>query len=364
MSNHDNLKPTDEIEALRDAAREAGFTDLISPESVGIQLEGADAILAKAKASEAADPVPIHRRRRTRLALLAVGAVAATTVLVLGIVPLWPDSTAEASTPPVLGFEFAAAADIATAPGMSASDELTRLSRVAATSPPPTGTGTAQKVVTDTWSASIEATRDSVSTVLIPRIVETYLRADGSFRTVERTGKPLSPDGRGLPKQGKWDDDPKSADETLPAGTSDPNFAAKLPLDTDGLAIGILKGSGCRAENVDTVRTNCLFRQVNALYSQYVVTPKLTSAIWAMMAEQPGIRLLGAVDDRAGRSGIGFSLIPEDEPQTRFVLIVSPTTGQLLGSENILIKPDPNSDVKPPAITSFTAFLDSSYTTE
>lgn len=362
MSNHDNLGPTDEIDALRKAAREAGFVDSISPESVGIQLDSPEAILERAKAADMS--VPIHGRRRTRLALLTVGAVAATTALVLGVVPMLPDSSAGASTPPVLGYEFAAAADIATAPGMPASDELKRLSAVAASSPTPVGSGTTQKVVTDNWFASIEATEDSVSTVLIPRIVETYLRQDGSFRTVERIGKPLSPDGRGLPKQGTWDKEPKSADETLPEGTSDPDYATELPLDPEGLINGLLKGSGCGAKNVDTVRTNCLFRQVNALHSRYVVTPKLASAIWAMMADQPGVRLLGAVDDRAGRSGIGFSLIPDDEPQTRFVLIVSPATGQLLGSENILIKPDQDSDVKPPAITSFTAFLDSRYTTE
>lgn len=364
MSNHDNLGPADEIEALRNTARAAGFADSIDPESVGIQLDSPEAMLQRAKASEESSPVPIHRRRRTRLALLASGAVAATTALVLGVVPMLPDSSAGASTPPVLGYEFAAAADIATAPGKPARDELKRLSAVAATSPAPTGNGTTQKVVTDNWFASIESTDDSISTVLIPRIVETYLRADGSFRTVERTGKPLSPDGRGLPKQGKWDDDPKSADETLPAGASKPDFATALPLDPDGLIKELLSGTGCRAANNDTARTNCLFRQVNALYSQYVVTPRLTSAIWAAMADQPGVRLLGAVNDRAGRSGIGFSLIPEDEPHTRFVLIVSPTTGQLLGSESILIKKDRDSDVQPPAITSFTAFLDSRFTTE
>lgn len=365
MTHHDNDGPADEIDALRNAAREAGFADSISPESVGIQLESAETILERAKASEASTPVPIRHRRAIRLALLTVGAVAATTALVLGVVPMLPDSSAEASTPPVLKYEFAAAADIATAPGKPARDELNRLSGVAAVSPAPAGKGTTQKVVTDNWFASIESTDDSVSTVLIPRIVETYLRPDGSFRTVERTGKPLSPDGRGLPKQGTWDQAPKSADETLPAGTSDPDLAARLPVNPDGLIKGLLKGSGCRAAHDDTTaRTSCLFRRTNALYSQYVVTPKLASAIWAMMADRPGVRLLGSVEDRAGRSGIGISLIPEDEPQTRFVLIVSPTTGQLIGSESILIKPDPESDVKPPAITSFTAFLDSRYTTE
>lgn len=364
MSNHDDLESSAEIEALRQAARQAGFADLILPEAVGVQLDSPDEMLARAKASEHSPVVPIRRQRRTRFAVLTAVAVAATTALVLGIVPLLPDSTAEASTPPVLGFEFAAAADIATAPGKPARDELKRLSVVAAASPSPAGSGTTQKVVTDNWFASIESNEDSVSTVLIPRIVETYLRPDGSFRTVERTGKPLSPDGRGLPNQGKWDEDPKSADETLPAGNSNPNYAAELPLDSDGLVGGLLSGSGCTAAIADTARTNCLFRQTNALFSQYVVTPKLASAIWAMMADQPGVRLLGAVDDRAGRSGVGISLIPKDEPQTRFVLILSPTTGQLLGSESIQIKPDQNSDVKPPAITSFTAFLDSRYTSE
>lgn len=360
MSAHDETTLIDEVKQLRRVALKAGLPGFVTPESLGIELDGPDEFLAKMKRLEQPEPRAPHRR--FRMVAIAAAAVAATAAVVLGVVPLLPKSAAEANTPPILSFEFASAKSIAYAPGKDATAELRLLSRVAGKASAPPGSGTTQHVVTDNWFESIESNKGKISTVLVPTINETSLKPDGSFRNIERTGKPLSPDGRGLPKHGAWDKQPKSGDETQPAGTLDAQFADNLPPDRGQLMAAMLKAEACESTSRDTIRTNCLFHQINALYTTYVVSPQLSSHIWEMLSTEAGVRLLGRVEDRARRSGIGVSLIPKDEPETRYILIISPTTGQLLGSENILIKTTPKNDVKAPAIATFTAILDSRHT--
>jgi hypothetical protein len=142
----------------------------------------------------------------------------------------------------------------------------------------------------------------------------------------------------------------------------DAEFAVNLPHDVPRLRAALLKDAYCRSTKLDTVSTHCLFERINALYTTWIVPPQLSSHLWTMIAAEQGVRLLGGVTDRAGRRGVGISLIAGDEPQTRHILIISPTTGQLLGSEDILIKTTSRSDVKAPAIATFTAILDTRYT--
>lgn len=359
MSDHHSGAPIREVEELRRVALEAGITGTMSPESLGIELDSPDDFLARMKALE--PPQRLIRMRRGRVAALAIGSIAAASALILGVIPLWPKSTAEASTPPILTFEFAAAKDIAYAPGKDSKPELQRLATVAAGAKRSVARGDVQHVVTDNWFASIEAGDSKTATVLIPQINETSLRTDGSFQLVERRGTPLSPDGRGLPEHGAWDKQPKTADEMHPPGTLDPVFAQNLPLQSSALRSALLEEADCSNDDPGTIRSNCLVQQIISLYSLYVIPPKLASALWKMLSEEDGLRLLGDVKDRAGRDGTGISLIPEDEFQTRFVLIISPRTGQLLGSENILIKTTPDLDVQAPAIISFRAILDSRF---
>ncbi|MCW2747769.1 MAG: hypothetical protein JWP10_911 [Nocardioidaceae bacterium] len=106
----------------------------------------------------------------------------------------------------------------------------------------------------------------------------------------------------------------------------------------------------------------CLYFSVRDLYSNYVVSPKLASALWTMLAHEENFSLLGNVKDRAGRDGVGISIIQKSTLTERFILIISPETGKLLGDEEVLIKKTPKFDLEAPAIMSFTAYLDSSFT--
>jgi hypothetical protein len=171
----------------------------------------------------------------------------------------------------------------------------------------------------------------------------------------------LAADGRGLPQKGSWDGLPAKSDETQEAGSIDSRAIADLPRRSSTLKPALLKLTRCDASDQGPQRARCLLTEIDQYNSFYVVPPRVTSALWSLLADQDATRLLGTVKDRAGREGVGISLIPPERQQYRFVYIVSPATGQLLGIEEILIKSDPNLKLRTPAITRFTAFLESSF---
>ena len=83
------------------------------------------------------------------------------------------------------------------------------------------------------------------------------------------------------------------------------------------------------------------------------------ATIWRMLAEEEGIRSLGTVKDRTGRDAVALSFIWDGAPEYRAILLADPKTGQVVGSERILIKPSSSSPVKPPAIEEFFAVVTS-----
>jgi hypothetical protein len=111
------------------------------------------------------------------------------------------------------------------------------------------------------------------------------------------------------------------------------------------------------------VRTSCLFRVIHELSVGLVIPPRIYAAFWQILAEEPILRSLGRVVDRAGRPGVGISVIYRDRPEFRKVLIVSPTTGELLGSEDVLIGKAEGLNLEAPTLLSFIAILESKYTT-
>jgi hypothetical protein len=363
----------DEVELLRREARALSMPGEIDPAAVGITLPSAQQMLARAKARSELDdtaaaaepgaPAPSatslsSRRRRTALRLGSVAAAIAGLVLV-SLSP-WHRDTATAAKPPVLDYEFANAQNIAYAPGQDAHDTLLRLSQAASRQVAKPATGDAQYVLTDNWFVSLSDTEEPQ---LIPRQRQFWLRADGSVRIRETSGRPLSPDGRGL-RRAVPDQTGNTADETYPPGDADPRFVAELGIDPTAIRETLLDRSECQSRRPSPTRASCLFREISDLFGQYVVPASTAGALWRVLADEPSVRTLGTVEDRAGRRGVGISLIPVDAPRFRSVLIISPTTGELLGTEDILIKDYPDAGVEAPAIYSFTAILESRYVTE
>ncbi|MET0449589.1 MAG: CU044_5270 family protein [Aeromicrobium sp.] len=347
-----------ELRALRDAAARAGIVGVIDPRDVGVELETVEQLLARLRQDSPHDELAVRRSRRRRAALFA-SSVAAVGVLVAGILQPWGSAPVQAATPALLDYQFASVESIAVAPGKDPDAILERLAAAADDRPQTAGSGT-QHVVRDSWFADVDTTSADTAP-LIPQINESWLTADGSLRIVERRDDPLPEDGRGLPTEGGWADQPTSADETEPPGTIDPDRAANLPTDPDALRAEMLKSAGCPDTDPGTSRSLCLYDEILALHQFYVVPPAVDAGLWRMLSDEKGFRSLGKVEDRAGRDGVGISLIADERPQSRYVLIADPGTGALLGSEEILISSVDDLKIDAPAILSFTAILESDH---
>lgn len=347
-----------ELRALRDAATRAGIVGVIDPHDVGVELEPVEQLLARLRQDSPRDDLAVRRSRRRRAVLFA-SSVAAVGVLVAGILQPWGSAPVQAATPALLDYQFASIDSIAVAPGKDPDTVLERLAAAADERPPTSGSGT-QHVVRDSWFADVDTTSADTAP-LIPQINESWLAADGSLRIVERRDDPLPEDGRGLPTRGGWTDQPTSADETQPPGSYDPDRAATLPTDPDALRAELVKSAGCPDTDAGTSRALCLYDEILALHQIYVVPPAVDAGLWRMLSDEEGFRSLGQVKDRAGREGVGISLIADERPQSRYVLIADPTTGELLGSEEILISSVDDLEIDAPAILSFTAILDADH---
>ena len=64
-----------------------------------------------------------------------------------------------------------------------------------------------------------------------------------------------------------------------------------------------------------------------------------TAAFYQVLANLPGIELVGPVEDALGRPGTAFAVERGDE--LRSELILDSSTGRLLGSQDTLVRPDP-----------------------
>lgn len=354
-----------ELALLRLEASERGMPGMITPESVGVTLESPESILARLNTSgsdldDLPAPSQLRQKTRRRLPLVAtVAAAAAVAVAVVVVVAPSQQHSAVALTPPVLDYEFAAAQNIAFAPGEDAQGTLRDLAQAAERQDASPGSGSTQYVLTDNWFATLDATE---AAKLIPKRRETWFRSDGTTWVRETAGQALAPDGRGLSRDEDANPRVGPVDETYPAEDGlDPAFVSKLHGDYRAVRKALLESGQCEAEVASPPRAQCIYQEIATLYSQYVIPPKLAAALWRMLSEEPSLRSLGSVKDRAGRSGIGISLIPADSPQFRKILVISPTTGRLLGTEEILIKNDPDVGIKAPAIYAFTAILEARY---
>lgn len=354
----------DELELLRRDARAIGMPGEVTPASVGISApQTAEDVLARIKARTAElvpaedDVIVALPKKRRRIAARALALAAAAAGVVGLVVAPWQQPSATADTPPVLDFEFANAQNIAFAPGESARETLLDLARTADAQPPLSRSGSTQYQLSDNWYTSL---KESQAAELIPTRTEFWLRADGSMRIIEAAGTPLSPDGRGLTAKAKVD--ARESDDTYPPGDVAASFINDLDRNYRKLRTALLSSAQCETRTPGPARTSCLYLKITSLHDQFVIPPDISAGFWRILADEPSVRLLGSVKDRAGRTGIGISLISVDSPQFRQVLIISPKTGQLLGTEDILIKDDLESGVKAPAIYSFTAILKAEYT--
>lgn len=347
--------PTDhELELLRQEAEAAGLPRPPVAEDRGVVLPDASDLMTTPTRE-------VRNSRRVRLAGLALAA--ATVAVVAAIIPTTHRQQAVAQPPPILSYEFANAKNIAWAPGKDATKPLEELARAADRQAarsdarvPQDVDDLTQYVRIQAWYASIYEDKEAH---IVPEIRETWLRPDGNLQARESSSESLAIDGRDVPV---LKEKPRVAVETIP--DLDPDAIRRLDLNPSEMRRQIWERNKCdELGGSVSDRQLCFTGEIREAYGSYVVPPETAAAFWRILAHEPGFRSLGRVVDRARRAGVGIAYHSEFPGQSYLnILIISPRTGALLGTEMIALKSDPKIGFKAPAIFSYDAFLDSHYT--
>ncbi|HEY3841849.1 MAG TPA: CU044_5270 family protein [Acidimicrobiales bacterium] len=223
-------------------------------------------------------------------------------------------------------------------PTSAAAAELRQLAQVAAAQPATAPPGPGQYQYTESEEAYTSSTYDVPGggyTVSVPEERQIWIGPDGSGRLAETFGQPdfLSPQDRadwvaaGSPSLAEAPSDTSFG----PGGLSDgPGNLSTLPTDPTELgamlsARKIEGGPPGAAE--DFVQIGDLLRETDA-------SPALRAALYQVASNLPGVILLGAVTDHAGRAGVGLAF---DSAGTEHELIFSQATGALLGEEDTTV---------------------------
>ncbi|TDC46373.1 hypothetical protein E1212_27075 [Jiangella ureilytica] len=305
-----------------------------------------------------------RRRPRLRLALwpgagLATAAAAAAAVLVVGTLGGGGDEVAHAATPPVLAAELAR--------GVPADAELQALATLASSAPQEYA-ATEATVSTESWVMSVTETATGgapaegaaaslsigtagVTTAVVPVLREQRFLADGSVHVRETHGEARYPTA-------EWDESHAAAagsvllDETFPAGALASSYPSPLATDPTALREQLL-AVWPQAEDPAAA----LFRALHEVSSTRPVDASVQAAALTMLAREPGVVALGETTDRSGRAALAFGADSADTGlDTRYVLMVDPATGRMLGYEEVLTGDTGALDLETPSVVAYTVF--------
>ncbi len=196
-------------------------------------------------------------------------------------------------------------------------------------------------------------------TVLVPRVRETWLAADGSGRVRETTGQPIFPSAR---DRERW----HAAGEKLPSAgtTTDDTYGprdyladdAALPVDVSALRAALED----RARQLEQPLAAALIRESGDLLGSAAASPALRSALYQMIAQMDGVQLDGPTTDSEGRSGMAISVpagYGASAGELRQVLVFDPQTAVVLESRSVLVRPVAWTGATPPTVIGSTTYL-------
>jgi hypothetical protein len=293
------------------------------------------------------------RSARRRWAVAAGVAAAAVGGVTIALLPVHdPPAAVALGSPPMLAFPVPPE-ELAAVEGEPARDVLLDLADAAAAQVDPVRAGTVQHVLSQSWLPSTLDTGDESVTTIEPTVRETWLTADGALTAAEWRGPDLRQNGRLDPV----DTAPEAASvDRIPAGAYDAGQVAELPLEPAQLRSRLLELAGgepigCGPATADGAW--CLYQGLTTLEA-FVLPSSLESALWTLLADEPGVGLSGEVTDRAGRRAVGISVpagAPDLDPVVR-VLLVDAETGRLSGREEVTLSSE-LMDIDRPTVTTF-----------
>jgi|GEM_PF-3211747 len=318
-----------------------------------------DAILAGETAAAPEPPAPRTRRVRRTVVQLAAVACAALVVLTSSTV-LSRDDAAVAGPPALLTYGTSTIGDVYAGTAPSASSRLLELADVAAAQPAPPADAAErdQHVHSYAWYTATNTDENGVVRSYVePVTSDTVLRPDGSATTREDRSTGLDVDGRVVDRRVDAAAGKVTGDD-FPAGTVDAAWVRNLPSDTAGMRAALVAQSG--GVEVCGTPSYCMSSSIQTMNGFWVVPPGTAATVWRTLAEQDDVYLLGDTTDRAGRKGVAVALM--EPPAIGFpradVLIISPTTGQLLSWEMLDAAPTTKEGAK---VAAFQAILTAEY---
>jgi hypothetical protein len=300
--------------------------------------------LGAACISDAPAPAPaVPRPRRSRRPVLALTATAvAAAVIAAGVVALTrpshgsrPAATSYQDTPALLGYDRPAG------PDASARQVLLRIAARVARQHVPIGSGRYQYVRTRGWYLDTVVSRHGPASTVIPTIRSQWIADNGSGRIDQ--------------------------DSPGPGGTFTQRFGPH------GLSFSWRPGS--LSDNPAVLRRQLeaghpvrlgpaeVLTAVEDLYDEQAVSSPLRAALLRIIASLPGLRYDGPAVDRAGRRGIAVSLTSRlPGLPTRYVLVIDPRHGEILGADQVLTQRAGALHVPIPSVVSYTLYLDARQT--
>ncbi len=281
----------------------------------------------------------VRRRGPRRWATTAVGAAAAV-LIAFGLSMLPQDATEQAvaaASPPLLALPIAPA-DLADGGGGPGHDALLELADAARRQVDPEPLGSVQHQLSQSWLTSTEVTDDGTTSTVEPTVRQSWIAADGSLVAAEWRGDPLGPQGQLEPV----DTSPAGAAiDRVPAGVFPADAVARLSDDPAVLRAELLattSGADCTGEH----ESYCLYSAATSLADSYVVPSRIEGALWEVLADAPGVTLVGDVTDRLGHRAVAVS-VPgpaADVGVTVRVLLIDGATGRLSGREEVTLSSD------------------------
>jgi hypothetical protein len=314
-------------------------------------------------------PRPQQAGRVLRQRLLAgIGmatALAASAAVALSIVA-GRAGPASISTPANLDYHLTGIEQPLTATRLpSARPVLLRLARIAARQPPSVQAPGADigYVLTKEWNMTVAVAGGTSSAALTPQLDQTWTSPAGSFRQVERAGQPqLIGAGSQVTNRAVAAAPTLRVLSDRTAAQFGP-LAQHLPTDPAKLRATLIRDAppytfGPHATPVPWY----LFRTIAGIGHE-VLSPQLTAALWRVLAAEPQVRDLGTAVDRAGRPGEAVATDFGGRGNERLVLIISPSTGQLLDEEDIFLTNPGKLTIRTfPAVIGYVVYLHHGWT--
>lgn len=290
------------------------------------------------------------RRWPARLAVATVAAAVLALVFIV-VAPGTGPEVASARTPALLSFQYAPS-DSGLSSDKSPDTALAALAETAGAQDEASA-GAVQYIAKEGWFLSTEDS-DSASggtSALAAVSIRQYFGADGTMRVIEHRGEPLDAAGR---VEAVTDDGGRTiSDEAFEGPEEGPDYARELPTDPAALARELVPAGAC-----DGQQAYCLAERLTSLSYTYVLPSGLRAALWRTLLDAPEISYLGTTHDRLDRAAVAFSL-PGADSAYRLILFGDARTGALLGSETVLIRASAELGLDAPAVTEFTAVVES-----